>query len=107
MQSFVGGSGSGKTTLLNLLLGFYPSVSGEILIGNMLLSQAGFKQWRSHCGVVTQDGYIFNDTIARNITPTPRNSTRMGTPKRELVLPAIILTNSRRETINTTLSTEK
>lgn len=65
--AIVGSSGSGKTTLVKLLLGFYPVVSGDIYIGNIPLSQISFKLWRKHCGVVMQDGYIFNDTIARNI----------------------------------------
>jgi len=69
ITAIVGSSGSGKTTLLKLLLGFYPSVSGEIMIGSTPLSQTSFKKWRSYCGVVMQDGYIFNDTIARNIAP--------------------------------------
>jgi ATP-binding cassette subfamily B protein len=67
VTAIVGGSGSGKTTLVKLLLGFYPVVSGDIRIGNVSLSQASFKEWRRFCGVVMQDGYIFNDTIARNI----------------------------------------
>jgi len=65
--AIVGSSGSGKTTLIKLILGFYPPVAGEIKIGNTPLSSISFKDWRSHCGVVMQDGYIFNDTIARNI----------------------------------------
>ncbi|MDR2057978.1 MAG: peptidase domain-containing ABC transporter [Dysgonamonadaceae bacterium] len=67
--AIVGSSGSGKTTLLKLLLGFYPPVSGDIQIGNISLSQVSFKEWRRYCGVVMQDGYIFNDTIANNIAP--------------------------------------
>jgi ATP-binding cassette subfamily B protein len=67
--AIVGSSGSGKTTLLKLMLGFYPPVSGEIMIGSTSLSQISFKEWRQYCGVVMQDGYIFNDTIARNIAP--------------------------------------
>lgn len=67
--AIVGSSGSGKTSLLKLILGFYPPVSGEIMIGSIPLSQLSFKEWRRNCGVVMQDGYIFNDTIARNIAP--------------------------------------
>ena len=67
--AIVGSSGSGKTTLLKLILGFYPPVSGEIMIGTTPLSSISFKEWRGHCGVVMQEGYIFNDTIARNIAP--------------------------------------
>ncbi|MCL2073699.1 MAG: peptidase domain-containing ABC transporter [Marinilabiliaceae bacterium] len=65
--AIVGSSGSGKTTLLKLLLGFYPPTSGEITIGTTPLYQISFKEWRSYCGVVMQDGYIFYDTIAGNI----------------------------------------
>jgi ATP-binding cassette subfamily B protein len=67
ITAIVGSSGSGKTTLVKLLLGFYPVVSGTVLIGNTPLSMISFREWRKHCGVVMQDGYIFNDTIARNI----------------------------------------
>ena len=67
--AIVGGSGSGKTTLLKLILGFYPPVTGEIMVGITPLSGISFKEWRRHCGVVMQEGYIFNDTIARNIAP--------------------------------------
>lgn len=67
--AIVGGSGSGKTTLLKLMLGFYPTTSGDIMIGPTPLSQISFREWRRHCGVVMQDGYIFSDTIARNVAP--------------------------------------
>jgi len=65
--AIVGTSGSGKTTLLKLLLRFYEPQRGEILIGNLQLNQIAFKSWRSSCGVVMQDGFIFSDTIERNI----------------------------------------
>ena len=69
ITAIVGCSGSGKTTLLKLLLGFYPPIKGDILINDISLSQISFKEWRRHCGVVMQEGYIFNDTIANNIAP--------------------------------------
>lgn len=69
ITAIVGSSGSGKTTLLKLLLGFYHPVSGTIRLGNKYLSNVSFKDWRRHCGVVMQEGYIFSDTIANNIAP--------------------------------------
>jgi len=65
--AIVGMSGSGKTTILKLLLRFYEPEKGEIKVGEQSLSTIGFKTWRSGCGVVMQDGFIFSDTIARNI----------------------------------------
>jgi ATP-binding cassette subfamily B protein len=68
VTAIVGASGSGKTTLLKLLLKFYPPTEGAIRVGGTNLSEVGAPQWRRACGVVMQDGYIFADTIARNIT---------------------------------------
>ncbi len=65
--AIVGMSGSGKTTILKLLLRFYEPHKGEIKIGANYLNQIGFKSWRGTCGTVMQDGFIFSDTIARNI----------------------------------------
>lgn len=65
--AIVGTSGSGKTTLLKLMLNFYPPSEGIVRLGDLALSNVQSKLWRSHCGVVMQDGFIFSDTIARNI----------------------------------------
>ena len=65
--AIVGASGSGKTTLLKLLLGFYEPQKGKILVGKTPLSSVDKRYWRSLCGTVMQDGYIFSDTIAHNI----------------------------------------
>lgn len=67
VTALVGTSGSGKTTLVKLLLGFYPPVSGTIKIGKAVLSDYRQHWWRSKCGAVMQDGYIFSDTIANNV----------------------------------------
>jgi len=67
ITAIVGTSGSGKTTLIKLLLKFYKIPSGEVRIGEMNLNNISASFWRSKCGVVMQDGYIFSDTIARNI----------------------------------------
>ena len=65
--AIVGASGSGKTTLLKLLMKFYEPNKGEIKIGNTNIKNISPRFWREHCGVVMQDGYVFNDTIAENI----------------------------------------
>jgi ATP-binding cassette, subfamily B, bacterial len=68
--AIVGASGSGKTTLIRLLLKFYEPEAGEIRIGGTSLTQVRAGDWRETCGAVMQDGYIFADTIARNIALT-------------------------------------
>lgn len=65
--AIVGESGSGKTTLIKLLLGFYSVAEGRILIGHQDFSHVDQSIWRKNCGAVLQDGYIFSDTIAKNI----------------------------------------
>lgn len=67
ITAIVGSSGSGKTTLLKLLLGFYPPAEGEVLVGGVPLRQLSDSAWRSRCGVVMQEGFIFSDSIENNI----------------------------------------
>ncbi len=67
ITAIVGTSGSGKTTLMKLLLKFYDPTEGTINIGTTNLKNISSKAWRDKCGVVMQEGYIFNDTIANNI----------------------------------------
>ncbi len=67
VTAVVGVSGSGKTTLMKLLLKFYEPNTGQIKLGNFDLKNISQKAWRNQCGVVMQEGYIFNDTIANNI----------------------------------------
>ena len=71
--AIVGMSGSGKTTLLKLLLQFYAPTQGEIRLGDTLLSNLSHKTWRGACGTVLQDGFIFSDSIARNIAVGEEN----------------------------------
>jgi ATP-binding cassette subfamily B protein len=65
--AIVGESGSGKTTLLKILLKYYPLESGEILLGATPLRLIDSRIWRSSVGAVLQDGFIFSETIAKNI----------------------------------------
>jgi ATP-binding cassette subfamily B protein len=66
--AIVGASGSGKTTLIKLLLKFYDLTTGVIQIGNINLSDINNDYWRKSCGAVMQETFIFNDTIAGNIS---------------------------------------
>lgn len=67
VTAIVGTSGSGKTTLIKLLLGYYPLLHGQIIIGSHPINDYNLKWWRRQCGVVMQDGFIFSESIARNI----------------------------------------
>lgn len=67
ITAIVGASGSGKTTLFKLLLGFYQIKQGEIFLGSNHLNSYSQSLWREQVGAVLQDGYIFNDSIAKNI----------------------------------------
>lgn len=67
VTAIVGTSGSGKTTLMKLLLKFYDPTSGTIKMGSTDLQNISQRAWRDQSGVVMQEGYIFSDTIARNI----------------------------------------
>ena len=67
VTAIVGNSGSGKTTLIKLLLGYYPVVSGTIQIAGENLAHYNLRWWREHCGAVMQGGYLFSESIARNI----------------------------------------
>ncbi|MFB9058056.1 peptidase domain-containing ABC transporter [Mariniflexile ostreae] len=67
VTAIVGVSGSGKTTLMKLLLKFYRPQKGKITIGKIVINSILDEVWRNHCGVVMQEGYIFSNTIIRNI----------------------------------------
>ncbi|MBK8721204.1 MAG: peptidase domain-containing ABC transporter [Saprospiraceae bacterium] len=66
--AIVGTSGSGKTSLLKLILNFYQPTKGTIKIGGTNINQIKNSIWRDQIGVVMQEGFIFNDSIEKNIT---------------------------------------
>lgn len=66
--AIVGCSGSGKSTIMKLILGYYTNYTGEIIVRGYDLKDMDIERWRGLCGVVFQNNYIFNDTIANNIT---------------------------------------
>lgn len=65
--ALVGGSGSGKSTVISLLLGFEQPSHGRVLIDSAPLSSLNLAQWRRQIGVVFQDTFIFNASVAENL----------------------------------------
>jgi ATP-binding cassette, subfamily B, bacterial MsbA len=65
--AFVGHSGAGKSTIISLIFGFYDLTSGSIDIDRQPLSALDLSSWRSHIAMVSQDVYLFNNTIRENI----------------------------------------
>jgi subfamily B ATP-binding cassette protein MsbA len=67
LTAIVGSSGSGKSTLIDLILRFYDPSSGRILIDGVDLRELDLSSFRSTIGFVSQDTFLFNDTISANI----------------------------------------
>lgn len=66
--AIIGSNGSGKTSILKLLLRFYSPDSGRILINNKDIREYNIKDYRRLISVVSQDFYLFNNTIQENIS---------------------------------------
>ena len=73
LTAIVGASGSGKTSLMKLLLRFYNPTEGQIFYNQTDILEISPESIRKNCGVVMQDGYIFSDTIERNIVTGDEN----------------------------------
>jgi ATP-binding cassette, subfamily B, bacterial MsbA len=65
--AFVGLSGAGKSSVLDLILGLHAPTGGEILVDSQCLSSFSHESWRERIGVVSQDIFLFNETIEENI----------------------------------------
>lgn len=63
-----GGSGAGKSTILRLLLRFYKPDEGEILINGIPTEKISFSELHQRIAFLEQDTYLFDDTIAGNIS---------------------------------------
>src|SRR4030042_2035874 len=74
--AFVGPSGAGKTTLVNLILKFYIPQSGSIYLDGHDLKEIDTRWLREQIGVVSQDVFLFNDTIEKNIKYGNPHATR-------------------------------
>lgn len=67
VAAFVGPSGAGKTTVSMLLPGFYQPTAGDIYIDDLNIQEIPLATLRSHIGIVTQETYLFHDTIMNNL----------------------------------------
>jgi ATP-binding cassette subfamily B protein len=65
--AILGVSGSGKTTLMKVLLKYFSSYEGEIRVGGQDLKDIDPVVWRRNCAAVLPDGYVFNESIEKNI----------------------------------------
>jgi len=65
--ALVGPSGSGKSTLVSVIMGFSRPQQGRVLIDGQDLSTIKMKDYRKYLGVVMQENYLFDGTIADNI----------------------------------------
>ena len=74
--ALVGSSGSGKSTLISLVLAFHRPTSGRITVDGRDLTSLKLRDWRSHLGVVLQDNFLFDGTIADNVGFARPSATR-------------------------------
>ncbi len=72
--ALIGSSGSGKTTIAQIMVGFYPSHSGEILYGDIPIEQIGLPVVRENVALMLQQALFFNDTIRMNLTLSKEKS---------------------------------
>src|SRR2546422_3590420 len=64
--ALVGSSGSGKSTLIGLVMAFHRPLSGRVSVDGRDLAQVRLQDYRSNLGVVLQDNFLFDGTIAEN-----------------------------------------
>ena len=74
--ALVGPSGSGKSTLINLIMKFNRPHAGQIKVDGRDLSTVKLRDYRSHLGIVLQDNFLFDGTIAENIAYSKPQATR-------------------------------
>lgn len=78
MIALVGASGSGKSTLVNLLERFFDPTEGEILVDDIPIKEMGLKDLRSNIALVSQDVFLFSDTVGKNIWAGDFSKDRSG-----------------------------
>ncbi|GAC1312012.1 MAG: ABC transporter ATP-binding protein [Vulcanimicrobiaceae bacterium] len=77
VAAFVGPSGAGKTTITQLVPRFYDPQDGTIRIDGIDVRDVLLESLRSHIGIVTQETYLFHDTIARNLRYGREDATQL------------------------------
>lgn len=66
--AFVGPSGSGKSTLIDLIIGIYKPCKGQITVDGKILDINNVKSWRAKIGYIPQSIYLFDGTVAENVS---------------------------------------
>jgi ABC-type multidrug transport system fused ATPase/permease subunit len=74
--ALVGSSGSGKSTLISLVMTFNRPLSGRVLVDGHDLTEIKLRDYREHLGVVLQDNFLFDGTIAANIAYAKPHASR-------------------------------
>ena len=74
--ALVGSSGSGKSTLISLVMAFARPKSGRVLVDGQDLTTVKLRDFRSHLGVVLQDNFLFDGTLAQNIAYAKPHASR-------------------------------
>ena len=74
--ALVGSSGSGKSTLISLVMAFNRPLSGRVLVDGQDLLTLKLRDYRQHLGVVLQDNFLFDGTVAENIAYSKPHATR-------------------------------
>lgn len=78
--ALVGPSGAGKSTVIGLVMGFQRPSSGSILVDGIDLANVRLRELRAHLGVVLQETFLFDGTVAENIAYA-----RPGAPREEVL----------------------
>jgi ABC-type multidrug transport system fused ATPase/permease subunit len=65
--SIIGSSGAGKSTIIDLIVGLLKPINGAVQIDDKNLDSINRSTWRKHVSYITQEPFLFNDTIANNI----------------------------------------